>query len=630
MAVFVWRKSDAHCEQKAETSEEGDIGICHVNDVVERKKESRATTDTASDASLSVITTFKGPAELFPDDCQNTSEENKMTKGKIAVIMTALCLATFLAALDMVRLTRRLYELQLVDEPLIKGSVRRLLPLSYPQYLGHFARLRRIIPATPIWGKVSDIFGRKPVLLAANVVFLIGSLLCAISINIRMLIGGRCVQGVGGGGLLALVNISIGDLFSMRSRGVYFGIIGMVWAVAGAVGPVVGGIMTQFVTWRWCFYINLPVDGIAFVIIFFFFEVHTPKTPLFAGLRAIDWLGSLTIVGGTVMFLLGLEYGGVWLPWASVPVVCLIAFGIGTLGLFLLIQWKLAYYPIIPLWLFSSRSTVAAYGMIFAQGFVYTGGSYFLPLYFQVVLGATPLQSGIYLFPFVISVALVAAISGYLIRKTGLFLPPIWAGMATLVLGVGLYIDLPAHTSWARIITYQLVAGIGVGPNFQAPLIALQSHLRPFDSATATATAGFVRNMANSVSVVLGGVIFQNQTRANIRSLGSILSPETADMLQGRSVSASTDFVKTLPNKEKIPALNAYNQSLRVMWIFYTSMAAIGLCVSLLIRRHNLDIEHEITETGLEIQERERQERLRREKMKPKRKRTTDKEGLEN
>ncbi|EFW18666.1 hypothetical protein D8B26_005494 [Coccidioides posadasii str. Silveira] len=619
MAVFVWRKSDAHCEQKAETSEEGDIGICHVNDVVERKKESRATTDTASDASLSVITTFKGPAELFPDDCQNTSEENKMTKGKIAVIMTALCLATFLAALDMTIITT------------ILPTISRAFRTSEANYtwVGS-AYLLAAASATPIWGKVSDIFGRKPVLLAANVVFLIGSLLCAISINIRMLIGGRCVQGVGGGGLLALVNISIGDLFSMRSRGVYFGIIGMVWAVAGAVGPVVGGIMTQFVTWRWCFYINLPVDGIAFVIIFFFFEVHTPKTPLFAGLRAIDWLGSLTIVGGTVMFLLGLEYGGVWLPWASVPVVCLIAFGIGTLGLFLLIQWKLAYYPIIPLWLFSSRSTVAAYGMIFAQGFVYTGGSYFLPLYFQVVLGATPLQSGIYLFPFVISVALVAAISGYLIRKTGLFLPPIWAGMATLVLGVGLYIDLPAHTSWARIITYQLVAGIGVGPNFQAPLIALQSHLRPFDSATATATAGFVRNMANSVSVVLGGVIFQNQTRANIRSLGSILSPETADMLQGRSVSASTDFVKTLPNKEKIPALNAYNQSLRVMWIFYTSMAAIGLCVSLLIRRHNLDIEHEITETGLEIQERERQERLRREKMKPKRKRTTDKEGLEN
>ncbi|KMU89486.1 hypothetical protein CIHG_07293 [Coccidioides immitis H538.4] len=568
--VFVWRKSDAHCEQKAETSEDGDIGF------------------------VTSMTCGRSPAELFPDDCQNTSEENKMAKGKIAVIMTALCL------------------------PLIWAF--RTSEANYT-WVGS-AYLLAAASATPIWGKVSDIFGRKPVLLAANVVFLIGSLLCAISINIRMLIGGRCVQGVGGGGLLALVNISIGDLFSMRSRGVYFGIIGMVWAVAGAVGPVVGGIMTQFVTWRWCFYINLPVDGIAFVIIFFFFEVHTPKTPLFAGLRAIDWLGSLTIVGGTVMFLLGLEYGGVWLPWASVPVVCLIAFGIGTLGLFLLIQWKLAYYPIIPLWLFSSRSTVAAYGMIFAQGFVYTGGSYFLPLYFQVVLGATPLQSGIYLFPFVISVALVAAISGYLIRKTGLFLPPIWAGMATLVLGVGLYIDLPAHTSWARIITYQLVAGIGVGPNFQAPLIALQSHLRPTDSATATATAGFVRNMANSVSVVLGGVIFQNQTRANIRSLGSILSPETADMLQGRSGSASTDFVKTLPNKEKIPVLNAYNQSLRVMWIFYTSMAAIGLC--------NLDIEHEITKTGLEIQERERQERLRREKMKPKRKRTTDKEGLEN
>lgn len=327
------------------------------------------------------------------------------------------------------------------------------------------------------------------------------------------------------------------------------------------------------------------------------------------------------------MLLLGLEYGGVSFPWTSPTVICLIVFGIVTFALFLLIQWKLAVYPIMPLWLFARRSTVAAYGTAFCHGFLYTSGSYFLPLYFQIVLGATPLQSGIYLFPLVLSISFISAITGYFIRKTGLCLPPIWAGMAILVLGHGLYIDLPARVSWIRIIMYQLVAGIGTGPNFQAPLIALQSHLRPSDSATATATFGFVRNMANSLSVLLGGVIFQNRMKVNIGKLSAILSPETLQALEGGSAGASTDIVKALPDRERLPVLEAYNQSIRVMWIFYTAMAAVGFCVSLLIGRQKLNKEHAITKTGLEVQERERQERLQREKEKQGRKMTKDLES---
>ncbi|EEP75763.1 conserved hypothetical protein [Uncinocarpus reesii 1704] len=600
-------------EEKDNTvAEEIDTESCDTTCNAGNTKEPQAIVVSTSDASLS----SEKPVGQAPEGQPVTPEEPKMTKGRIAVIITALCLATFLAALDMTIITTAL--------PTISKTFRT----SEADYtwIGS-AYLLAAAASTPIWGKVSDIFGRKPILLTANVVFLIGSLLCAVSINIRMLIGGRAVQGVGGGGLLALVNISISDLFSIRSRGIYYSIIGMVWALAGAVGPVVGGIMTQYVTWRWCFYINLPIDGIAFVIIFFFFEVHTPKTPLIAGLKAIDWLGSLTIVGSTVMFLLGLEYGGISFPWSSATVLCLIIFGIFTFALFLLIQWKLAYYPIMPLWLFARRSTIAAYGTTFAHGFLYTSGSYFLPLYFQVVLGATPLQSGIYLFPFIISVSVVSALIGIFIKKTGLCLPPIWIGMATIVLAHGLYIDLPPHMSWVRVIIYQLIAGLGIGPNFQAPLIALQSHLRPGDIATATATFGFVRNMANSISVLLGGVVFQNRMRANIRTLSSILSPETIKALEGGSAGGSTDFVRALPDRERIPILNAYNQSLKVMWIFYTSVAAIGFFVSLLIGRQKLNKEHEITKTGLDVQERERQERLRRDREKQSRKGTTDLEG---
>ncbi|WEW57658.1 hypothetical protein PRK78_003125 [Emydomyces testavorans] len=563
MAYLGIQVSDAP-EKEEDISLRGgaDVASSQSRDIADKKNEAQTTVDVVSDASVSSKTPSGGPVPETP----NTCEERKMPKSKIAVIMTALCVINFV-------------------------SIKDYMCSAY---------LLAAAAAAPTWGKVSDIFGRKPVLLAANLVFLSGSLICGISINIKMLIAGRAVQGVGGGGLLSLVNICISDLFSMRSRSIYFGIIGVAWAVAGAVGPVIG----------------VPVDGVAFVIILFFLEVHNPKTPLLAGLRAIDWLGSLTVIGGTVMFLLGLEYGDVSFPWSSPTVICLIVFGIFSFALFLLIQWKLAYYPIMPLWLFARRSTVAAYGTTFVHGFLHTSGSYFLPLYFQIVLGASPFQSGIYLFPLVLSVSFVSVFTGYFIRKTGLCLPPIWVGMASLVLGHGLFIDLPAHMSWVRIVIYQIFAGIGSGPNFQAPLIALQSHLKPSDIATATATLAFVRNMANSISVVLGGVIFQNRMKVNIGKLSSILPPETIKALEGHSAGASTDIVKALSDKERTLVLGAYNQSLKVMWIFYTSVAAIGFCVSLLIGRRNLSKEHEVTKTGLEVQERERQERLQREKEK--------------
>ncbi|EGE00314.1 multidrug resistance protein [Trichophyton tonsurans CBS 112818] len=535
-----------------------------------------------------------GPeAQEAPEEAPAGSSEVKMSKGKVALIMLALCTIVTTAL----------------------PTIAREFNTSQADYawVGS-AYLLGAASSTPSWGKVSDIFGRKPVLLAANVVFLIGSLLCGVSINIKMLVASRVVQGIGSGGLLTLVNICVSDLFSMRTRSMYFGIIGMVWAISGIIGPVIGGLMTQYTTWRWCFYINLPIDGVAFLIIFFFLELHTPTTPLLAGLRAIDWLGSLAVVGGTVMFLIGLEYGGESYPWSSPTVICLIVFGIVTWGIFILIQWKVSRYPVMPLWLFTQRSTLAAYGTVLIHGAIYTSGSFFLPLYFQAVLGETPLKSGILLFPNVIAVSIVSAVTGIFIRKTGLCLPPIWFGTTVLVLGTGLYINLPSHRSLVKVILYQLVAGMGIGPNFQAPIIALQSHIRPSDIATATASIAFCRNLASSISVVIGGVIIQNRLQSNILEIQHLLSPKTLNALQGVSAGASVHIIQALPPNEKQPVLDAYTKSLSTMWIFYTALAAIGFIVSLLLQKKKLNKEHEVTKTGLDAQERARKERLQMEK----------------
>lgn len=248
---------------------------------------------------------------------------------------------------------------------------------------------------------------------------------------------------------------------------------GQVRSTPGSRLPV--HFLTLGNSWRWCFYINLPLDGLAFVIILFVLDLHTPKTPLRQGLKAVDWLGSLAMTAGTVMLLLGLEFGGVTFPWDSATVLCLIIFGLVTIALFFCVEKFFAPYPLMPLNLFSKRSNLAALGVCFFHAYVFISGSYFLPLYFQAVLGATPILSGVYLLPTALSLSFLSAFTGVFIRKTGQYLPPIWFGLVFMTAGFGLFINLDANSSWSKIIIYQIIAGIGVGPNFQSPLIALQS-----------------------------------------------------------------------------------------------------------------------------------------------------------
>jgi Na+/melibiose symporter-like transporter len=310
------------------------------------------------------------------------------------------------------------------------------------------------------------------------------------------------------------------------------------------------------------------------------------------------------------MFLFGLEYGGVSYPWSSATVVCLLVFGLITIGLFFLIEWKVAKYPLIPLHLFSKRSNIAALLTCFMHGFVFISGSYYLPFYFQAVLGASPILSGVYLFPFVISLSLMSAATGVFIRKTGQYLPPIWFGLVFMTLGFGLYIDFPSYASWPRIIIFQIIAGLGVGPNFQAPLIALQSLVSPRDIASATATFGFTRNLATSISVVIGGVIFQNRMQSHLPDLlASNIPASTANSIGNGDAGSSIPLVAALTASQRDVVDVAYTQSLQTMWIFYTVIALVGLLCSLAIGRNKLSKTHEVTKTGLEAQEAGRQER---------------------
>ena len=308
------------------------------------------------------------------------------------------------------------------------------------------------------------------------------------------------------------------------------------------------------------------------------------------------------------MFLIGLEFGGVSHPWDSAVVICLIVFGLATIGLFFVNESKLAIYPIMPLRLFKRRSNVAALGTCFIHGFIFISGAYFLPLYFQAVLGASPVLSGVYVLPYVLSLSFGSAWTGIFIKKTGQYLPAIWFGMTFLTLGFGLFIDLPNGRDWARIIIFQIIAGLGAGPLFQSPLIALQSLVEPRDIATATATFGFCRNLGTSTSVVIGGVIFQNGMAKRESMLAMFLPPATAQALGGGNAGANTNIVASLPAAQRVVATLAYTKSLQTMWIFYACFSAVGLAVSLAIGKNKLAKTHQVQKLGLEQQEKDRRE----------------------
>lgn len=514
---------------------------------------------------------------------------NGRSKSKVAVIMLALCTAVFLGTLDSTIVTTAL--------PTITEHFNSA---SGYTWIGS-AFLLANASTIPSWEKASDIFGRKPMLLLANVVFMIGSLVAALSNSVGMLVAARAVQGLGSGGLV-IVNITIGDLFSLRTRGVFYGILGGIWASASSIGPIIGGLLTQGASWRWCFWINLPLDGLAFIVLFFCLDIESPSTPLLEGLKAIDWIGSFLVIGATLMFLFGIQYGGETYPWNSAIVICLIIFGLLTFALFLLYECKVPKYPIMDLIFLNSRTNIATLSTAFIHGLVFISGTYYLPLYFQAVRGATPIFSGIYLLPTALAASASSFAAGIFVRNHGAYLPPIYTGFLIMTVGFGLFVDLDVHSTWAKLVLYQIIAGVGFGALFQAPFIALQAHIHPRDIGVATTTLGFTRQMATSISVVIGQAVYQNAMTARTAELTTSLGSELAGEFSGGGVVANARVIDALPGYQREVVRNVLAESLQPMWVMYTVFSSVGLLAALFIQKKVLSVRHEETVTGLAVE----------------------------
>ena len=285
-----------------------------------------------------------GPTEDCLSRPASAQQGKTRSKFRITMILIALYLSLFVAALDAT-----------IVATAVPKITAELHSAGGYIWIGG-AYLIANAAAAPIWVKLSDIWGRKPILLAAVVVFFSSSIICAAAVDMQMLLVGRSLQGAAGGGLICMVNVSISDLFSVRERSLWLGLCEGIWALSGAIGPLLGGAFAQEASWRWCFYCNLPIAGTAFMLLAPFLNVHNPRTPVLEGVKAIDWFGCISILGVTIMLLLGLDLGGSVYPWGSARVICLIVFGALMVLVFIYSERKLARYPVIPLSLFGTRN----------------------------------------------------------------------------------------------------------------------------------------------------------------------------------------------------------------------------------------------------------------------------------
>ncbi|KAI1951051.1 hypothetical protein LOZ12_002058 [Ophidiomyces ophidiicola] len=439
----------------------------------------------------------------------------------------------------------------------------------------------------PTFASLSHIFGRKPLILAAIVFFLAGSLVSALSENFTHMLVGRSIQGIGGGGLIALSEIIVTDLVPLRLRGQYFGILSAMWSVGSVTGPILGGGFAQEVSWRWIFYINLPFIGVGIVFVLLFLKLNFIPSSLMSKLRRIDYVGSVLFIGSATSFLIPVTWGGVMYSWDSWRTLVPLIVGVVGLIAFSFYETYAATDPMIPITIFANRTAIITYIETILHGLVLWCTLYYLPLYYETVKEYSPIISGVSLFPLSFTVAPSAAVIGIIVTKTGHYRWAIWLGFAISAIGTGLFCLLKVHTSIAGWIFLTLPAGLGLGILFPALAFGIQASALPGHMAVAAAMFSFFRAFGQAIGVAIGGVIFQNQMYKNLlrypefESLAGPFSKDAAGLVQiVRSMPAG-------PAKENLKT--AYTDSLRIVYAVCTVIIGIAGLMSVMTRSYDLN-----------------------------------------
>ncbi|MER6067495.1 MDR family MFS transporter [Streptomyces sp. NPDC001817] len=504
-------------------------------------------------------------------DTHGTEKEIKAAEhvsGNVFVSIGALLLGLLLAALDQTIVATAL--------PTIVSDLGGLEHLSWVVT----AYLLASTAATPLWGKLGDQYGRKRLFQAAIVIFLVGSALCGMAQNMPQLIGFRALQGLGGGGLMVLSMAIVGDIVPPRERGRYQGLFGAVFGATSVLGPLLGGLLTEQLSWRWVFYVNLPVGVVALAVI-----ATALQIPRRTAHHVIDYLGTVLIASVATCLVLVASLGGTTWAWGSTPITGLAGLGVLLAVAFVAVERRAAE-PVLPLKLFGIRTFTLAAVISFIVGFAMFGAMTYLPTFLQVVHGISPTLSGVHMLPMVVGLLLSSTISGQIVSRTGRWKVFPLAGTAVTTIGLLLLHRLDEHSSTAVMSVYFFVFGLGLGLVMQVLVLIVQNAVSYEDLGVATSGATFFRSIGASFGVAIFGTVFAS--RLGDKLAAALRGVSLPPGMSANALKSDPRGIAGLPPALRPAALHAYASAITDVFLYAAPVALLGFVLAWFLKEDPL------------------------------------------
>ncbi len=489
----------------------------------------------------------------------------KADKRRLYIVLGALMLGMFLSALDQTIVSTAL--------PTIAGDLHGLNHLSWVVT----AYLLASTITTPLWGQLGDLYGRKAFFQGAIAIFLVGSMLAGLSHNMLELISFRALQGVGAGGLMVGSQAVMGDLVSPRERGRYMGFFGAVFGISSILGPLLGGLFTEHLSWRWVFYVNIPLGVIALFVIAS--VLHLPKHKL---QHKIDYAGTALLGLAVTAVILLTTWGGTTYSWNSAPIWTLGIVTVVTVGAFIWLERRVPE-PLMPPSLFKSKVFNLASIVGFIIGVVMFGAMIYLPLYFQTVHGASPTSSGLQMLPVVIGMLIAFNISGQLTSRRGKYKAFPILGCALTAVGLSLLATMQVNTPLIVSSGYMLLIGLGVGFVMQIIVVIVMNAAPQEHLGTATSSATFFRSIGGSFGVAVFGAIFNSRLFVE---LPKYLPPSVLRAMKavgGNTIASNPAQLDALPARIHHGFVEAFGHSLTFMFLVGVPFAIVAFLLTWLI-----------------------------------------------
>jgi EmrB/QacA subfamily drug resistance transporter len=537
-------------------------------------KEDESTAAPRSDQMAGKPAAVKQASSALP---ANTSDSGDyLSHRQILVVMGGLMAGMFLAALDQ--------SIVAVALPQITSELGGLDKLSWVVT----AYLLTSTAATPLWGKISDLRGRRPIFQAAIVVFLIGSLICGFApeiadylnlSGINVLIGGRAVQGLGAGGLMSLALAVIGDVIPPRERGKYQGFFASVFGVSSVAGPLLGGWFTDNLGWQWIFFINIPIGVAALVVTSLALKLHHVRRP-----ASVDYLGAATIVGSVTSLVLYLSWAGPDKGWTSATGIWLLVATVVLAVLFVLVESR-AQEPIIPLELFTHWTFTSNIIFAMIMGIGMFGGLIFLPIYLQAVKGMSATHSGLSILPLVVGIFTTSIGGGQIMVRTGRYKWMPITGAAVVGCALFAFSKLQVDTPYYVVALIMYAFGMGLGLTMQVVVTAVQNSVDRRNMGVATASVTFFRSMGGAIGTALLGAILNIQLKHHLSEIvGAAQGHVAAGTIKTNDVSA----IKALPEPIKSWVLEAFTRSIDDVFLVGVPFMAVAFVIALTMREKPL------------------------------------------